>query len=297
MPKEKNYNPMQAQKKADKKVAQKKQQKAHQIQRNERLVKRNPHRIERQIADLKALQGSQAGGLKPRDEQTLAGLEKELKGVLRAREEAGDAAPKFRAYRGDDEEGEGGRAGRGNRGTKRRRDDDESDTDPEVRSIPMPGDTPPPIPRQKRRDGGLAEERKSPPPPKPQTTYSSAPVLRDLKQEVRRFVPSAVAQNLAKIKGKGGLVEPEEMERLERAGYGDARRSEGMGESEGLREGAKEDVERVAEEMEKEAEFRAMMEAAEMEKSEGGLPRGIQANVADRAVRRVEMEEVVDEEF
>ncbi|GAB7344791.1 hypothetical protein MBLNU457_3255t1 [Dothideomycetes sp. NU457] len=281
MPKEKNYNPMQAQKKADKKAAQKKQQKAHQIQRNERLVKRNPHRIERQIADLKALQ--QQGGLKPRDEQTLAGLEKELKGVLRAREEAGDAAPKFRAYHNDNDELREGRREGPERGTKRRRDDDESDTDPEVRGIPMPRDTPPPIPRQKRRE----EEKKLPP---PQTTYSSAPVMRDLKQEVRRFVPAAVAQNLARSKGKGGLVEPEEMDRLERAGYGDRK-------SEGLREDVKEDVEHVTEEMEKEAEFRAMMEVAEMEKSEGGLPRAVQANVADRAVRRVEMEEVVDEEF
>lgn len=286
MPKEKNYNPMQAQKRADKKAAQKKQQKAHQIQRNERLLKRNPHRIERQIADLKALQSQ--GGLKPRDEQTLAGLEKELKGVLRAREEAGDAAPRFKAFRDDDdgERGDGRREGR-DRGTKRRRDD-ESDTDPEVRDIPMPRDTPPPMPRLQRRDGGPAEEKKLPP---SQTTYSSAPVMRDLKQEVRRFVPSAVKQNLARSKGRGGLVEPEEMDRLERAGYGDAKGGEG------LTEGVKEDVEHVTEEMEKEAEFRAMMEAAEMEKSEGGLPRGIQANVTDRAVRRVEMEEVVDEDF
>jgi len=296
MPKEKNYNPLQAQKKADKKAQQKKHRAAHQVQRNERLIKRNPARIERQIADLKALQ--QNGSLKPRDEQTLAGLEKELKGVLRAREEAGDAAPKFRAFR-DEEQGGGEQKRRRDereRGVKRRRDDgSDEDTDPEVRDIPLPRDTPPPVPRQKRFQGdrgGNGAEKELPP---PQTTYSSAPVLRDLKQEVRRFVPSSVAQNLAKVRGGGRLVEPEEMERLERAGYADTRTS-GPEKVEGVKEDAERDVEHISEEMEKEAEFRAMMEAA-AEKSGAGLPRGVQENVAERAARRVEMEEVVDEEF
>jgi hypothetical protein len=65
-------------------------------------------------------------------------------------------------------------------------------------------------------------------PPKPafapqaKTTYESAPQLRDLKKEaVARFVPSVVRKKLEVVKGSGGLVEPEELDRLEKAGYTD----------------------------------------------------------------------------
>ncbi|KAG9626069.1 hypothetical protein KCU86_g12407, partial [Aureobasidium melanogenum] len=97
-----------------------------------------------------------------------------------------------------------------------------------------------------------------------QTTYSSAPVLRNLKEESKRFVPAAVAQNIARQKGQGGrLLEPEEVDKLEKAGYNDARK--------------------IADEMEKEAEFEMMS------REENG------GQAAEKALRHVEMEEVEDE--
>jgi hypothetical protein len=146
---------------------------------------------------------------------------------------------------------------------KRRRDDgdesSEEDVPEDVKRIPMPRDTPPPIPKevldkwyQKRRErmghhnnpnngprgtnanmtplgandrtlgrGDGIPERPSFAPPKVEakTTYESAPVIRDLRKEATAFVPAAVRAKLDKSKGVGGLVEPEEMDRLEKAGY------------------------------------------------------------------------------
>lgn len=152
---------------------------------------------------------------------------------------------------------------------KRRRDGDEMESDesevPEdVRKIPMPRDTPPPIPKevldrwyQKRRDrsgytgrqgtnanntplGENARIRQGPTssedvtglPSKPtvevKTVYESAPIIRDLKKEaVSAFVPAAVRLKMEKAKGKGGLVEPEEADRLEKEGYLGTRSKDG----------------------------------------------------------------------
>lgn len=187
----------------------------------------------------------------------------------------GDAAPKFGGgYRDRDGEGRGGFSGRGGRGGgvlgKRRRDDgdesSEEDVPEDVKRIPMPRDTPPPIPKevldkwyQKRRErmghtnqnnaprgtsanmiplgagdrmagrGDGMPERPSVAPPKVEakTTYESAPVIRDLRKEATAFVPAAVRAKLDKSKGVGGLVEPEEMDKLEKAGYVARRRSDG----------------------------------------------------------------------
>ena len=101
----------------------------------------------------------------------------------------------------------------------------------------MPKDTPPPIPLQARRDrerhstntnmeplGG--ERLQHGLPEKPQwvtqakTTYESAPQVRDLRKEaVNRFVPNVVRKKQDVVKGSGGLVEPEELDKLEREGY------------------------------------------------------------------------------
>jgi hypothetical protein len=120
---------------------------------------------------------------------------------------------------------------------KRRRDEEEvvhedsgSETDPEVRSIPMPRDTPPPIPGQPRKAHALPTK---PVPAAPaQTVYSSAPQLRDLKKEATRFMPAAVAAQKARVKGQGRLLEPEEADRLEKAGYLAAQKAAEAGEKE-----------------------------------------------------------------
>jgi hypothetical protein len=206
----------------------------------------------------------------------LEGLERDLKAVRKAREVLGDAAPKFEAAaRGDDRRG--GRGGSAVLG-KRRRDgdheDDSSDGDvPEdVRRIPMPRDTPPPIPKevldkwyQARRERiGLSREREnarglgtnanmvplgdndrglstgsgsesgavlSVPRVEPKTVYEAKPVIRDLRKEAVAFVPAAVRVKMEKGKGIGGLVEPEEADRLEAEGYMRTSRSEDKGDA------------------------------------------------------------------
>ena len=236
MPKERSINPVAAQHKADKQKALAKNKKNVQSQRNDKLARRNPERLQKQIDELKELET--AGRLRPKDKETLTALEKDLRGVKRAREALGDAAPKFSERR---DHGEGGvrqeqrerRQGLG----KRRRDEEEvvhedsgSETEPEVRSIPMPRDTPPPIPGQPRKAHALPA--KLVPAAPAQTVYSSAPQLRDLKKEATRFMPAAVAAQKARVKGQGRLLEPEEADRLEKAGYLAAQKAAEAGEKE-----------------------------------------------------------------
>ena len=124
MPKERSINPVAAQHKADKQKALAKNKKNVQSQRNDKLARRNPERLQKQIDELKELEA--AGRLRPKDKETLTTLEKDLRGVKRAREALGDAAPKFAERR---DQGEGGvrqeqrerRQGLG----KRRRDEEE----------------------------------------------------------------------------------------------------------------------------------------------------------------------------
>lgn len=52
------------------------------------------------------------------------------------------------------------------------------------------------------------------------TVYEAAPQVRDLRKEaVSAFTPTAVQLKLQKSKGKAGLMEPEEADRLEKEGY------------------------------------------------------------------------------
>jgi len=270
MPKERSINPVAAQHKADKQKALAKNKKQVQSQRNEKLARRNPERLQKQIDELKELESR--GVLRPKDKETLTQLEKDLRGVRRAREALGDAAPKFaerREYGGDvRQEQRERRQGLG----KRRRDEEEavahdsgSETDPEVRSIPMPRDTPPPIPGQPRKAHALPAK---PVPAAPaQTVYSSAPQLRDLKKEATRFMPSAVAAQKARIKGEGRLLEPEEADRLEKSGYMAAQKAAEAGEKEErfdqLAQEAKAPVQNQDIDMEEEAR-RFEMEMAEL---------------------------------
>lgn len=112
----------------------------------------------------------------------------------------------------------------------------------------MPRDTPPPIPKEvmdkwwaKRRakrnananseplgrDRGIGGEdgdrQRSAPAPAPvveaKTTYEAKPMVRDLRKEAVAFVPTVVRSKLDKSQGKGGLMEPEEADRLEQEGY------------------------------------------------------------------------------
>lgn len=216
-----------------------------QARRNEKLAQRNPDRIQKQIEDLKAIKEG-GGKLKSLEEQALEALEKDLRAVKKAREALGDKAPAFKTYNGPRD---GGVLG------KRRRDADDasssdSDVPEDVRRIPMPRDTPPPIPKEildewyaKRRakraaqatnanseplgdvkggrDVGQGQRQTTPVPAvESRTVYEAKPVLRDLQKEaVSAFVPTVVKMKLDKVKGQSGLMEPEEADQLEREGY------------------------------------------------------------------------------
>jgi len=179
----------------------------------------------------------------------LDGLEKELKAVNKARDALGDKAPTFGSYGGPREGGPRDGRGGGVLGKRRRGHEDgsssEEDVPEDVKRIPMPRDTPPPIPKEimdkwwaKRRARREAEragqgqwrmgedpqesKNKAAPaaPPEAKTVYEAKPMVRDLQKEaVKAFVPVAVQMKLNRGKGKGGLMEPEEADRLEEEGY------------------------------------------------------------------------------
>ncbi|RAL65969.1 hypothetical protein DID88_005630 [Monilinia fructigena] len=187
-----------------------------QAQKNERLAKKNPQRLQSQLDDLKKIESS-GGKLTSHERSLIDGLEKEIKAVNKAREALGDAAPQFSHSRGGfggDRGGRGGFGGRGDVGVlgKRRRDggvdeeSSESDVEEDVKRIPMPRDTPPPFPKE---------------------------VLD--KMEAVAFVPTMVRTKMQKGKGEGGLMEPEEMERLEKEGYIAGRGGQKGGIGEGSR--------------------------------------------------------------
>ncbi|RVX71434.1 hypothetical protein B0A52_05006 [Exophiala mesophila] len=247
--KERSINPAQQQRKLEKQKQLKKSRAELQAKRNEKLARRNPDRLERQIQDLKALEAS--GDIKAREKAILEELERDLKAVRKARETLGDNAPKFGNSRSREGENNnhvlGKRRHDGERKfPHRRRESPGSDTDDSVRRIPMPEDTPPPIPREFRRHNnhnhnhngshqdpsqqGLEQQdnhhHNLPSKPAPviesKTTYSSAPQLRDLKKEaVSRFVPDVVRRKQDAVKGgpSGRLLEPEALDRLEAEGY------------------------------------------------------------------------------
>jgi WW domain binding protein 11. len=229
--KERSVNPAAAQRKQDKQKSLKKGKAEAQARRNEKLARRNPERIQRQINDFKAME--EAGEkLRPRDKEILEALEKDLRGVLKAREALGEKAPKFSGGHGPRRDGDAvlGKRRRDEEHGRYPHESDSSDTDEDVRRIPMPRDTPPPIPRQPRRqaprDNEDSERRgphalpSRPPAVEHKTVYEAKPEIRDLRQEaVNKFIPAAVRMKQDSIRGTGKLLEPEEMDRLEKAGY------------------------------------------------------------------------------
>ena len=71
-----------------------------------------------------------------------------------------------------------------------------------------------------RREHAQQPERPIAPVPVSKTVYESPAILRDLRKEaVSAFMPTVVRAKLQKAKGQGGLLQPEEADRLEREGY------------------------------------------------------------------------------
>jgi WW domain binding protein 11 len=248
--KERSVNPAQQQRKLDKAKALKKGKAELQARRNEKLARMNPDRLQRQIDDLKLLE--QSGNIRPKDKQILEELEKDLRAVRKAREALGEKAPQggnksgHSVREGRDDRGKSGILGKREWNGQRKPhwggdqgQSSGSETDESVRRIPMPRDTPPPIP-QRRNDrrgtnanaepvAGTRGGERQPNPVSvspeavlapPRTTYESAPQIRDLRKEaIGRFVPNVVRKKQEAVKGTGGLLEPEELDRLESEGY------------------------------------------------------------------------------
>jgi hypothetical protein len=310
MAKEKNYNPVQDHKKAEKQKQIKKQKATVQAQRNEKLARRNPNRLQRDIDNLK--EADQSGGLRPHERQRLSELEKDLAAVNKARAALGDKAPQFKPERerrddgGGDRGGRGGHRGGGVLGKRtrdgQRKDEDSSDTDADVKNIPMPRDTPPPIPHKYNRQSQDEDAPPAPEPKKAQIVYEAAPQVRDFLKEATKFMPTAVANRMKMAKGEGPqgkLLEPEEFDKLQDEGYmakkKPAQESDEKAEEFLRNQGTSmaEEIEQAAEAAVQEAEFEMM--AAEAAGDIQGI--SSEAAVAENILRHVEIEEVVDKDY
>lgn len=315
MPKEKNYNPVNEHKKAEKQKQIRKQKTTLQNQRNEKLARRNPNRIQRDIDSLKEL--DQSGAIRPHERQRLQELEKDLAAVNKARAALGDKAPVFKPERRFDDRGDRGeRGGRGGRGggvlgkrtrDGQRKDEDSSDTDADVAQIPMPRDTPPPVPRRFQQRHANGEAEAPPEPKKPTIVYEAAPQVRDLKKEATKFMPASVAQKLKLAKGEGRLLEPEEFDKLQDEGYINGKKVDAEPSGKAVVEpdeeleaflklqntSAAEMVDQAAEAAVQEAEYEMM--AAEAKGQLHDI--STEAAVAENKLRQVEMEEVEDEDL
>jgi hypothetical protein len=331
MAKEKNYNPVQEAKKAEKQKQIRKQKANLQTQRNEKLARRNPHRIQRDIDNLKEL--DQSGAIRPHERQRLQELEKDLAAVNKARAALGDKAPVFKPERqynnNNDDNRERGAEQRDRRAgvlgkrsrDGQRKDTDSSDTDDDVKRIPMPRDTPPPIPKrflQPEQDDASAATTAAaaPEPKKPTIVYEAAPQVRDLRKEATKFMPASVAQKMKLAKGEGRLLEPEEFDKLRDEGYMNEKKenkSTAAGKEQAEKTVAqtadeeeldaflkgvqntsvKDAVERAAEAAVQEAEYEMM--AAEAQGQMEGISE--EARTAENKLNHVSMEEVEDEDL
>lgn len=311
MPKEKNYNPLQEHKKQEKQKQIKKQKATVQAQRNEKLARRNPYRIQKDIDDLK--EREQSGDINSYERQRLQELETSLVAVNKARAALGDRARQFKPERRHDDRDSGSRGGQGGyRGVRggalgkrtrdgQRKEEDSSDTDDDVRNIPMPRDTPPPIPRHrgKSRNDDAPEQQE---PKKPTLVYEAAPEKRDFLKEATKFMPTAVANKMKLAKGEGRLLEPEEFDKLRDEGYMEPKkRVEQKDDADddidkflkAQSTTVQEDVEQAADAMVQEAEHEMMAAEAAGQMQDVAA----EATVAEKKLHHVEMEEVEDEDL
>jgi hypothetical protein len=204
--------------------------------------------LERSIEEIRT--AAQGRDLNAREKTQVEELELELARVKKAREALGDKAPSFggagnregqRGQQQQQQQGKRRREGEGAAGAWRRRED--SETDEELKGIPWPRDRSPPVPKEvlvrlqsSRGNSNLiplggtvdriakrgAREMEPEPAVKKEavkTVYEAQPQIRDLKKEAVRFAPNAVRRKIKAVKGEGGLVEEEDVARLEKEGY------------------------------------------------------------------------------
>lgn len=276
-------NPVAAHAKAQKKREIAKSKAVNAASRNEKLARRNPERLQRQADNLVAQREAQGGTLKPRDAQTLERLEKGVAAITKARNRTGYV---HEQKQGQPRENKDRTSGDYDGQRKRRRLSRSSSSEPiedAVKSIPMPEDTPPPIPAPKyakvdhrnarnvkegRSDkaGGIHKSTDSSSQPVSKAVYESAPQMRDFTKEAVKFIPSSLNQRPRDDQDshKERLLEPEEMDDLEKR--------------------AKRDAVNAAAEMEKEQIHLQMMQQSDKDINDR------------RRAYQVEIEDVEDEE-
>ncbi|KAK6330066.1 hypothetical protein TWF718_003494 [Orbilia javanica] len=224
MPKERSINPAAAHLKSEKAKALAKSREQRQQQRQEKLARRNPDRLQRQIDELKDKE-TKGLALSVHERKTLEELEKDVKAVKKAREALGVPQQQERGQQGDRGRGDrgrggfrgrGGGGGRGGFDGRQRREgrpgdngeDSDSSTASSVADIPLPTGPPPlkqlqigrkdaePLPAHLKglpsKPGAAGTESGTKAPQPVVTTYSSAPVMRDLRKEAAVFMPAAV---------------------------------------------------------------------------------------------------------
>ncbi|RVD89013.1 uncharacterized protein DFL_000037 [Arthrobotrys flagrans] len=223
MPKERSINPAAAHLKSEKAKALAKSRGQRQQQRQEKLARRNPDRLQRQIDELRDKE-TKGLALSAHERKTLEELERDVKAVKKAREALGVPQEQERGQRGDRGSGDRGRGGfrgrgggRGGFDGRQRREgrvgddgeDSDSSTASSVADIPLPTGPPPlkqlqigrkdvePLPAHltglPSKPGTAGTETGAPKVTQPVvTTYSSAPVMRDLRKEATVFMPAAV---------------------------------------------------------------------------------------------------------
>lgn len=289
--KERAVNPATAALKSQKNASIKKQKASVAAQRTERLANRNPQRLQQQYDDLAALKESSGGKLKPKEQQLLQNLERDLRLIKKAKQSDpafGNNESKARRDNDDDHSQTLGKRRRGSNDADRRRSgkhSDSEDTDPEVRGIPMPRDTPPPIPRRPNRNQ-KQEQAKPKAPVQHQTTYSAAPQLRDLRKEATdKFMPASVK---ARQRDKPTMLEPEEADALEEEHQRRLAEQEAAFQKE-LGGAGVEDMVKATEEAENEAVH--TMIADGVDDSTMGAKGAV-----ERRLHQVEIEEVEDED-
>ena len=301
---------------------------------------------------MQALRDSQNGQLSARDKKQLEELERDVTRIKKARETLGDSAPQFGRNRDSTRENQDGQRGdrgrgrahygglgkRGRDGQRRHQDDDgeSEETDEDVRRIPWPKDTPPPIPRPRERprydanpnaepvrnkrfpdrtnhDTGPTEQEQpdtslpSKPPSAARTTYESKAQVRDLRKEATaRFMPQVVRRKVDATRGTGGkLLEEDELEKLEDQGYsGSNARAQSQSQlsagTTGL-EGRQEQID-INEDRDKDEDLRRLREEDAAFEREIRAAQGDGGEITDddggesAGPRRVQMEEVSDEE-
>lgn len=134
--------------------------------RNEKLARRNPYRLEKMVT---ALQSIPAEFRSQNEIKQLEEMEKELRLIKKARAETGVEEEEKAPPRGRKEK------------EKKEGEESESETDDEVRGIKLPPGPLPPLPGQ--------EEKK-------QIVYEAKPILRDLRKEAAKFVPTHVKKRV-----------------------------------------------------------------------------------------------------